>query len=175
MRTSLDLAGQDAVHEPLTSKEGWRRFVHASDAAPELPDEAMSAAMTPEQRQDLDEARVDYHGRLAVIATPTVQQVAMTGRRLMVLNRQQVSARRGLIVTGAAGTGKTTAIAQLGRAHELAQRRRLPEDPSRLPVVYVTVPPAATPRMLSVEFARFLGLPITARANRLLTRTGCVL
>jgi hypothetical protein len=32
-------------------------------------------------------------------------------------------------------------------------------------VVYVTVPPAATSRMLAVEFARFLGLPVTTRAN----------
>jgi len=32
-------------------------------------------------------------------------------------------------------------------------------------VVYVTVPPAATPRMLAVEFARFLGLPVTPRSN----------
>jgi|GEM_PF-696359 len=29
----------------------------------------------------------------------------------------------------------------------------------------VTVPPAATPRMLAVEFARFLGIPVMARAN----------
>lgn len=32
-------------------------------------------------------------------------------------------------------------------------------------MVYVTVPPAATPRMLAAEFARFLGLPVTTRAN----------
>jgi hypothetical protein len=32
-------------------------------------------------------------------------------------------------------------------------------------VLYVTVPPAATVRMLAVEFARFLGLEFTGRAN----------
>ena len=36
---------------------------------------------------------------------------------------------------------------------------------NRLPVVYVTVPPAATARMLAVEFARFLGLQFASRAN----------
>ena len=60
--------------------------------------------------------------------------------------------------SGMSGTGKTTALTQLGRAHELAIRRRFPYDGDRLPVIYVTVPPAATPRMLAVEFARFLGL-----------------
>ena len=29
----------------------------------------------------------------------------------------------------------------------------------------MTVPPAATPRMMAIEFARFLGLPVIRRAN----------
>ena len=33
-------------------------------------------------------------------------------------------------------------------------------------MVYVTVPPAATPRVLAVEFARFLGLPLSTRSNQ---------
>ena len=35
----------------------------------------------------------------------------------------------------------------------------------RIPVIYITVPPAATPRKVAAEFARFLGLPFTTRAN----------
>jgi TniB protein len=44
-------------------------------------------------------------------------------------------------------------------------RKRQPGDRHRPPVLYVTVPPAATARMLAVEFARFLGLSFTGRAN----------
>ena len=88
-----------------------------------------------------------------------------TSRLLVQLNRNQVSARRGVIISGASGTGKTTALTQLGRTHELHTRKRYPADRHRLPVLYVTVPPAATPRMLAVEFARFLGLEFTGRAN----------
>lgn len=102
-------------------------------------------ALDGEARADHDEARLDYHTRLAIVATPTIRQVASTGRRLVLLNRHEVSARRGLIVTGPSGTGKTTAVTQLGRSHERAVRRRHPEEQTRLPVVYVTVPPAATP------------------------------
>ena len=76
-----------------------------------------------------------------------------------------MSARRGVIISGASGTGKTTALTQLGRTHELHTRKRYPADRHRLPVLYVTVPPAATARMLAVEFARFLGLEFTGRAN----------
>lgn len=72
-------------------------------------------------------------------------------------------ARRGVIVSGASGTGKTTALTQLGRTHERHIRKRQPEDKHRLPVLYATVLPAATARMLAVEFARFLGLQFTGR------------
>ncbi|MEU5845716.1 TniB family NTP-binding protein [Saccharopolyspora shandongensis] len=148
-----------SVHEPLTTKEGWRRFVHRCDEPPGL------SPVSQLGKGDNDDLRLRYHSRLAIVATPTVSTVTRTGRRLTVLNQHQISAKRGLIITGAAGTGKTTAITEFGKAHELAVYRRHPEDQSRIPVVYVTVPPAATPRMLAVEFARFLGLPVTQRAN----------
>jgi hypothetical protein len=41
-----------------------------------------------------------FDSRLAVVTTPNVAQVTLTGGRLIVLNRHQLSARRGLIVTG---------------------------------------------------------------------------
>ena len=88
-----------------------------------------------------------------------------TTRLLIQLNRHQVSARRGVIVSGPSGTGKTTALTQLGRTHERHVRNRHPDDDYQLPVIYVTVPPAATARMLAMEFSRFLGLPVPARAN----------
>jgi hypothetical protein len=70
-----------------------------------------------------------------------------------------------LIVTGPANTGKTIALTQLGLAHELQDRRRHPGQDERIPVIYITVPPAATPRMIAAEFARFLGLPVLRSSN----------
>ncbi|MEO3781391.1 hypothetical protein ABGB16_32315 [Micromonospora sp. B11E3] len=35
-----------------------------------------------------------------------------------------------------------------------------------MPVIYVTVPPAATPKVLAAEFARFLGLPLPRSLNQ---------
>jgi Cdc6-like AAA superfamily ATPase len=84
---------------------------------------------------------------------------------LTLLNRHAVSARRGLILSGPAGTGKTTAITQFGKTHQAIDRQRHRGVDDRIPVIYITVPPAATPRMVAAEFARFLGLPFTTRAN----------
>jgi len=149
--------------EPLTTKEGWARWLQQTRQPPELC--ARPGELSPAARAEYVDERLSYHSDLIVVNTPTVQDVIRSVRRLLVLNRRQVSARRGLIITGGAGTGKTTALTQLGRAHELAVRLRQPSSGPRLPVIYVTVPPAATARMLAVEFARFLGLPVSARSN----------
>ncbi|MFC3744552.1 ATP-binding protein [Paractinoplanes deccanensis] len=150
----LDQDQEVLADEPLTTKEGWARFVARRPAPPAAGDGV-----------DTGDARIDYLSELVMLNTPVVAEVVATARRLVLLNRRQLSARRGLIVTGVPGTGKTTAITALGRTHEVAVRRRQPHEPHRVPVVYVTVPPAATPRMLAVEFARFFGLPVAARAN----------
>jgi hypothetical protein len=156
---------EDGWSRHLTTLDGWRKFTAAGSRPPELPDARRWAAM-PEADQELfDEYRLDYHTRLAAAATSTLRQVVTTGRRLTLLNRHATSARRGMILSGAAGTGKTTAITQFGKTHEAIDRLRHPGVGDRIPVIYVTVPPAATPRMLAVEFARFLGLPLTVRAN----------
>jgi hypothetical protein len=157
--------GASCADEPLTTKEGWHRFVNRVPAAPDQHNPATVELLAAADRQAYDETRQEYHADLPLANTPTIQKVISTARLLVQLNRNQVSARRGLIVSGASGTGKTTALTQLGRTHERHTRNRHPRDKHRLPVLYVTVPPAATARMLAMEFARFLGLSFTGRAN----------
>jgi hypothetical protein len=156
---------EDGWSRHLTTLDGWRKFTTSEARPPDLPDGQQWEAMTEADRELYDEYRLDYHTRLAAAATSTLRQVVTAGRRLTLLNRHAVSARRGMILSGAAGTGKTTAITQFAKTHEAIDRLRHPGIGDRIPVIYVTVPPAATPRMLAVEFARFLGLPLTARAN----------
>lgn len=164
-RTREPADDEPAADNPLTTKEGWRRFVDKQPDPPTLLAEDALAGLDSASRVGYDEARIDYHADLPLVNTPVIRQVITSSRLLIQLNRHQVSARRGVIVSGASGTGKTTALSQLGRAHELAARRRHPDDQHRLPVVYITVPPAATPRMVAVEFARFFGLPAPRSAN----------
>lgn len=161
------LAGLDDVGLPLTTKEGWAAFVGEVVAPPVVLAPAALQRLTEAERRDYDAAREDYHAQLVIVSTPTIRHVTTTGRARIQLNRRQHSARRGLIVSGPAGTGKTTAITQLGKNYEQLTRRRGELPPGGLPVIYLTVPPAATPKMLAVEFARFLGLPLPARMNQI--------
>jgi len=150
---------------PLTTKEGWGRFIEHEPLPPRLLTGPDLDALSRTDRARYQDQRREYHADLPLVNTPTIRKVISTSRLLVQLNRHQVSARRGVILSGASGTGKTTALTQVGRAHELAMRKRHPHDRVRLPVVYVTVPPAATPKMLAMEFARFFGLTFPSRST----------
>ncbi|MER7668968.1 ATP-binding protein [Kitasatospora sp. NPDC096128] len=166
MITSPADSPDDDFGRQLTTLPGWREFVSSAVAEPmvTLPQDEYDA-LNKEDKYTYDDDRLDHHARLQVVATSTVRHTVTCGRRLIILNRGAISARRGLIVTGPANTGKTIALAQLGLAHELQDRRRHPGQDERIPVLYITVPPAATPRMIAAEFARFLGLPVRRSSN----------
>jgi len=152
-------------HRQLTTLAGWRRFTGAVPAVPELLAGDVYASLDDDKRLAYDEDRLDYHSSLLVIETPVIRKVITEGRRLAYLNRNAVSGRCGLILSGPAGTGKTTAVTQLGKMIEVMHRRRHPRSGSDIPVVYITAPPAATAKMIAAEVARFLGLPVTRRFN----------
>ena len=150
--------------EPTMTLTGWRRIVQAPAATFSLLDAQRWQALAGTDRDLYNEARINYHSEMIVVATSIVREVTRQGRLLSMLNRREISARRGLIVSGAQTTGKTTALKQLGRTHELMVRQRYPHQlTDRIPVVYVTTPPKGSPRKLAMEFARFLGLPAVNR------------
>ena len=152
-------------HRQLTTLAGWRRFAGEVPAVPELLAQEVWAGLQDDKRLAYDEDRLDHHSRLLVIETAVIRKVITEGRRLSYLNRHAISGRCGLIMSGPAGTGKTTAVTQLGKMTEVMHRKRHPGSGGDIPVVYITAPPAATAKMIAVEFARFLGLPVARRLN----------
>jgi hypothetical protein len=158
-------AEEESLHQQLTVLVGWRRFTDEEPAPPELLPGQQWRQLSDAGRLVYDEARLNHHSRLLVVATPVIRQVITEGRRLSYLNRNADSGRCGLILSGPARTGKTTAITQLGKTLEVIHRQRHPRSGSDIPVIYITVPPAATAKMIAIEFARFLGLPVIRRAN----------
>lgn len=160
---------------PLTTLAGWRQFVRRTSAeAPTRPTESEWAAMNQDQQAEHTDQRIAYHTELLALETPELRKIVTTGRGLLLLNRRQYGARRGLLVTGDPTTGKSTAITQLGRAVELAYRRLRPRNEDAAPAVYLTMPPQATPKSLSIEILKFLGAPYLTRDSQIeLTRQAC--
>lgn len=152
--------------DPFASPTTWREWMQFIDAEP---------AQLPGQGPWTLDERLDYHSRFVILSTPAMGKISLALRRLMILNRHHNgTARRGLIVSGPPTTGKTTTLQQLGRSFHLADRARHQSPGQRLPVVFLSVPPAATPKMLVSELARFLDLPIPPRMNQAqITDTVC--
>lgn len=151
-------ADQETHDDPYASPTTWREWTRFVGTEPPcLPGTGPWSA----------KERLDYHSRFVILSTPTMAKISLTLRRLMILNRQHNgTARRGLLISGPPTTGKTTTLQQLGRTFHLAdQARRIGSD-QRLPVVFLSVPPAATPKMLVSELARFLDLPIGKTMNQ---------
>ncbi|MFD4613104.1 TniB family NTP-binding protein [Streptomyces sp. NPDC058440] len=153
------------ANRQLTTLDGWRKSIEGPPVPPDLLPPGDLKQLSTSERDLYDDDRLDHHARMLVVATSFVEKTVVCGRRLVLLNRHAISARRGLMVSGLPGTGKTSAITQLGRAHELLDRARHPNVADRIPVLYITVPPAATARMVAAECARFLGLPVRPRSN----------
>ncbi|MEV6335201.1 AAA family ATPase [Nocardia vinacea] len=150
------------LHHPLSTKQGWTSF--AAQTPPEPP------TLLPAQdwkrldglERDLyNEARQDHHTQLLLVATPDIRRIIQQGSKLVINNRGKQLGRRGLLVSGASGTGKSTSITQLGKKFQIDLERRWPSDPGRIPVVYIVVPPDPGPKALATEMARFLGLPVS--------------
>lgn len=161
---------------PLTTLAGWRAFVDRSINPPILLPAQQWAELEAQQRCAEAEERIGYHAELLALQTPELHKIVSTGRSLLLLNHRQHGARRGLLISGDPTTGKSTAITALGRAAELAHRRTRPAALGSVPVVYVTMPPQATPKSLSIELLKFLGAPYLIRASQIeLTWQACSL
>ncbi|MQS10995.1 AAA family ATPase [Streptomyces kaniharaensis] len=153
--------------QPLVTREGWRAFADAPrPEAPTLLPEAAWLGLDPLERDAYDRARMTHHMRLLVVATPAIRHITTTGRKLLAYNAPKATGRRGLIVSGPSGTGKSTAVQQLGKKYHVDTMRQANPHSDRIPVAYIVVPSGATPKMLSIELASFLGLPIRPRASQ---------
>lgn len=115
-------------------------------------------------------ADADELAAFVTVRTPAINTLATSVRTLMILGRHQTTtARPSLNVTGPAA-GKTTALLEVGRPCHLAHTHRTPTPPSQghaqVPVAYILVPPGATAKTLTAEFARYLGIPTTPRMTQ---------
>ncbi|MFF6996055.1 AAA family ATPase [Streptomyces sp. NPDC008313] len=108
-----------------------------------------------------EDVRVSYHARLP-LRVPAVVSAAQRIEELLDLNRYGAGARHGVLLHGVSGTGKTTALLEAARRYTAQLPEGRSEEPgdSSMPVIYVRLPPATSPRLLLAELARSLGIPL---------------
>ncbi len=88
--------------------------------------------------------RLDFDSEVTGLA---IQPFRITLPRM--LNQCEISARRGLVVSGPGVSGIATAIKFLGATHELPTRCKYPTPRDRMPAVSLTTPPKVSPRKLA--------------------------
>ena len=79
------------------------------------------------------------------------------------INQYKSHGKLGVIVSGEPNIVKTTTVSRIARRFE--RRRRdigRTSGGNSIPVIYVSVPPPCTPKLMLGEFAHFLGLPVRA-------------
>ena len=122
-------------------------------------------AMSLSEQRQFDERRLRYVSSEMVISTPPLEELIETVGRVMEQNVAAAAGRRGVIVTGPATAGKTTAcvatlrtaFVRFGRAHpELLQA-------GAVPVAFINVPSSSTPKSVMQSFADFYSIPYVER------------
>ena len=111
---------------PTTMLEEWRSFVNADPSEFTLLPRDKWEALDERDRRDYDDARIAHHAELVVVSTSAITEITTEGQMLVLMNQREIGARRGLIVSGDAATGKTTSIKQLGPAARAARPRPVP-------------------------------------------------
>ena len=116
------------------------------------------------QRAEFNRHRLDRLIRGITLGTPQIETLRKLVSQAM-LFRNSNGGRPGVLLSGSATMGKTTAAIQAMRfAHEQHEREH-PEwrDLDHIPVVYIEVPPGSTGKGIMGRILEFLGVTFTAR------------
>ena len=152
--------------QAISTREGWSAFVSESLDKPIPITRAELDAMSPADRAMNREARKQFMIRGPVVNTAQFAAIETEILRRLMLNQYKSHGKLGVIVSGEPNIGKTTTVSHIARRFE--RRRRdigRASGGNSIPVIYVSVPPSCTPKLMLGEFAHFLGLPVRAHYN----------
>ena len=144
---------------------GWRAFLERAATSPEPMRAQHYAALDPDARRLYDQQRLHHLSGGKTIKTPLIDRIIKETRILLVANRHNTGAGQGIIVSGPPTTGKTTALLALGAATEHHIKQREPPNPDHIPVLFISLPPGATPKNISRAIAAFYGIHPPNRAT----------
>lgn len=152
------------VEEEITSDA--REFCREASRRAKPPTMAARAydTLSEATRDAFDGQRFDYMSR-AIVETMTIDRLKKRLHRALIVNQRISEGRVGLIVSGPAGQGKTTALRALASWVVTRSERESPGTLARgnVSAVYVSVPPPATPRSMIARLAASVRLPVRPR------------
>lgn len=149
----------------MNTKQGWTAFVDEILDQPVPMCREELEALSPGDRALNRESRKQFMIRGSVVHTAQFKVIETEILRRLMLNRYKSHGKLGVIVSGEPNIGKTTTITQIARRFERRRRGIGAVGSNAIPVIYVSVPPSCTPKLMLGEFAHFLGLPERARYN----------
>lgn len=164
--TSLDNLGGDAValietELVLATKEDWERFVRRDvSTKPELPPRAEYDALPQPRRAELNRRRAAHHAAGMMVMTERIEHLHDDLLLLVTMNKGEITARRGMIVSGPPSMGKTTAVAYFAKSYQKAREQREPHlvsNPAFMPVVYCSVPEVSRSKTVAESVANYVG------------------
>lgn len=171
-------ADEENQSEPKT-KEEWRAYIALPPPArPTMPSLAEYEAMSELARDEFNEARDDCHSANVIVRTEAMKAIHQEITLKMKMNRRApAGARRGVVIDGVPGVGKSTLVKLFGAGYELGLRRKEPGKFAKsmeidgflcdyTPVLYVSVTSDATPKDLSKLIADWLHTPYKTSATK---------
>lgn len=165
----LSRNGTESFH--LARKGGWDAFVNSAARDPlERLDRGELAALSEEEREDYNEARMVWHANLPTVRTAQLEATYAVIDQVMASGRRDGDRLRGSVVIDAPpGLGKTTIATRYARDfHRRIYRREGPvtsQGHQRLPVAFIPLSAGITLKGLNQKILEFFGHPGAYRAS----------
>jgi hypothetical protein len=156
---------EEGTAAPKTTLDGFRRRIDYRVEPPRALSREEWQRLSAVERGAYDDARLHWFGSGMWIKTPHVVNVMRTVRADLRTSDALTVGESGVVLTGPAHIGKTTALWKMAL---LVEQRVAKADPDYrasgvVPVVYIEVPPNATPKTMAAQIVEFFGTPYNFR------------
>lgn len=150
----------------LTDRDGLHQNLSTRIPRPAVKTAADVAALNANERNAYNDSRIRFLSGGLDVTTPQVRTVIDNVETIHAGNSACIGTQNGLLLSGEAGSGKTTTAKMLMKHVFREYGTSFPDfaDHGHTPVVFIEVPAGSTPKLMMTHFAQFFGLAI-ARAE----------
>lgn len=149
----------------LDRREGLLQILSDQTERPSTPSLAEYQSMPSSEREAVDVARLTYMSKGLTVATPQIRKLLNQVQLAIMNNRDKLSGRGGVMISGESAVGKTTACLSVMRRVSALYNRQYDgfQQRDEVPVAYVEVPAGSSAKAMVGRFSEFYGLEFAAR------------